>query len=78
MLEICDKMRRKFDELMLAYHSNPSNLLFAKVKDKYDALNSLVSIIEEKCLKQAHVKHEDKPWENSSIRDIPLFYQMSY
>jgi len=46
-------MRRKLDDLVLAYQSDPSNLLFAKTKDKYDVLNSLVSIIENKYLKLA-------------------------
>ena len=46
MIDIFHRMRRDLDDLVLAYTIDPSNLLFYKTKDKYNALNSLITIVE--------------------------------
>jgi len=46
--------------------------LVVELKDKYEALNSLVVIFQEKPLKSGHVKHDDKSQKDYSIRDHPI------
>jgi hypothetical protein len=57
---------------VIAHQNNPSHLLAVELKDKYEALNSLVVVFEEKPLKSGHVKHDDKSRKDSSIGDQPI------
>lgn len=57
MVEMCHRMRKEPHDMALSYQNNPSEILLAKAKDKYDALNSSVVVVEEKYPK----RQEDKP-----------------
>jgi hypothetical protein len=64
--------RREIDDLVIAHKINPSHILAVELKDKYEALNSLVVVFEEKPLKSNHVKNGDKSRKDSSIGDQPI------
>jgi len=69
MVERYHRIRKKLANLLLVYQNDPSEAMLTKAKEKYDALNSLVVVVEEKYIKSAHLKQEDKPRKNTLVRD---------
>lgn len=46
---------------MLVHQNDPSDVVLVNAKGKYDALNSLVYVVEEKYIISTYLMQEDKP-----------------
>jgi len=61
LLELGLEGRKIFDDVFQAYQNNPTDLLLVKLAEKYDAVNSLVAVVEKKYWKPTSVNPQFKP-----------------
>lgn len=54
---------------MLAFHSNPLDVLLAEIKDKVEACKAFVAAMEEKCCRSINEQHGDGYREDCIVDD---------